>query len=76
MPRPRKYEDDATRAAAWRYRKEKENLQATELANQAQRLHQLLLSQAEKQSPQARELVGENALQTLKNLQRHFQIPA
>lgn len=75
MSRARQYHDDATRAAAWRYRKQKEQLQAAALANQAQRLHQILQSAASQANPQATRLLGNTVLQTLQNLQRHFQPP-
>ena len=83
MPRARKYDDDATRAAAWRHRKQKENLQAAELAFQAQRLHRILQNTAKQPAEQANALsglasalLGEDARQTLLNLQQHFHITA
>ena len=73
MPRPKKYPDDATRAAAWRYRQQQDALQSAEIARQAQRLHHLLKKAADKDQEQAVALVGQNVSETLKNLQQHFQ---
>jgi len=73
MPRPKKYADDATRAAAWRYRQQQEQLQIAEIARQAQRLHHLLQRSATDGNDEARTLVGQNVAGTLKKLQQHFQ---
>ena len=73
MPRPKKYEDDATRAAVWRARQQQEHLQAAELARLAQRLHHLLKKAAEQGNDTAAVLVGQSVSETLKNLQHHFQ---
>ena len=73
MPRPKRYEDDATRAAAWRYRQQQEHLQAAETARHAQCLHHILQKAAEQGHPQAVKLLGQNVSETLKNLQQHFQ---
>lgn len=73
MPRPKKYEDDATRAMAWRARQQQEYLQAAEIARQAQRLHHTLQKAAEHGNDQAASLVGQSVSQTLNNLQQPFQ---
>jgi hypothetical protein len=73
MPRPKKYEDDATRAAAWRSRQHKEHLQAAEIARLAHRLHHILQKAAEQGNDQAAALVGQSVSQTLHNLLQHFQ---
>jgi formiminotetrahydrofolate cyclodeaminase len=73
MPRPKRYEDDATRAAAWRARQQQEYLQAADIARQAQRLHHLLQKAAEQGNDEAASLVGPSVSETLKNLQHHFQ---
>jgi len=75
MPRPKKYEDDAARAAAWRARQEKEHLQAADLAYHAERLHQLMKKAATGGDAEAAALVGATVAETLKNLQRRFQKP-
>ncbi len=73
MPRPKKYEDDATRAAAWRARQQQDYLQAADIARQAQRLHHLLKKAAEQGNDTAAVLVGQSVSETLNNLQQHFQ---
>lgn len=76
MPRPKQYEDDATRAAAWRARQEKERLQTAEIARHAERLHHTLKKAAEAGSSEAASLIGSTVTETLKNLQRHYQKPS
>jgi hypothetical protein len=75
MPRPKQYEDDAARAAAWRLRQERERLQAAEIARHAERLHQLMKKAAAGGDTEAAALIGATVAETLKNLQRRFQKP-
>jgi hypothetical protein len=75
MPRPKQYEDDAARAAAWRARQEKERLQAAEIALHAERLHQLIKKAAASGDAEAVALIGATVAETLRNLQRRFQKP-
>jgi len=75
MPRPKKYEDDATRAAAWRARREKEHLQAAEIARHSERLHQMIKKAAAGGDAEASALTGATIAETLKNLQRYYQKP-
>jgi hypothetical protein len=72
MPRPKQYEEDATRAAAWRSRQQQEPLQVAEIARQAHRLHPLLQRAAAAGNQDAVPLVGSNVSETLKKLQQHF----
>lgn len=73
MPRPKQYEDDAARAAAWRARQEKEHLQAAEIVRHAEWLHHVMKKAAAGGDAEAAVLVGATIAETLKNLQRRFQ---
>jgi len=75
MPRPKKYEDDASRAAAWRQRQQQEQLKAAEIARQAERLHHTLKKAAAAGHSEAVALIGATVAETLRNLQRHYQEP-
>lgn len=72
MPRPKQYEDDATRAAAWRLRQQRQHLQDAEIARLAQRLHDSLQKAADMGDPEAASLLGAKLSETLRNLQHHF----
>ena len=76
MPRPKQYEDDAARAAAWRARKDDEYVNAAEIVRHAERLHHVMKKAAAGGDSEAAALVGASVAETLKNLQRHFEKPA
>ena len=75
MPRPKQYEDDAARAAAWRARREREQLQAAEINRLAERLHHVMTKAAASGDSKATTLVGSTVAETLRNLQKQFQKP-
>ena len=72
MPRPRVYYDDATRAAAWRLRQEKEHLKNADRALEARRLQHALEAAAAGDELAAR-LVGATVEETIKRITARFE---
>ena len=73
MPRPRVYYDDATRAAAWRLRREKEHLKNANLALEARRLQRALEAAVAAGDEMAVRLVGASVEETIRKLTAHFE---